>query len=76
MTVYEKTIERIQNMPEPLLSEVNDFLDFLQLKQNARRWQMWQLFQSSLADAESDMTDYLANLEDYENRLVKGEIKW
>lgn len=26
--------------------------------------------------AESDMTDYLLNLEDYEERLARGEIAW
>ncbi len=31
----------------------------------------------TLADtAESDMTDYLPNLEDYEERLARGEITW
>ncbi len=30
----------------------------------------------SLEIAESDFNDYLPNLEDYEDRLVKGEIKW
>jgi hypothetical protein len=26
--------------------------------------------------AESDFSDYLSNLEEYENRLARGEIKW
>ena len=30
----------------------------------------------SLEIAESDFNDYLPNLEDYEDRLAKGEIKW
>jgi len=30
----------------------------------------------SLEIAESDFNDYLANLEDYEDRLAKGEIQW
>jgi hypothetical protein len=25
---------------------------------------------------ESDFSDYLSNLEEYENRLANGEIKW
>jgi hypothetical protein len=25
---------------------------------------------------ESDFSDYLSNLEDYEERLVRGEIQW
>ena len=32
--------------------------------------------EESLAIAESDFNDYLPNLEDYEDRLAKGEIKW
>lgn len=30
----------------------------------------------SLTMAESDFNDYLTNLEDYENKLAKGEIQW
>ncbi|MDB9308712.1 hypothetical protein PN471_08675 [Aphanizomenon sp. CS-733/32] len=30
----------------------------------------------SLEIAQSDFNDYLSNLEDYEDRLAKGEIKW
>ena len=26
--------------------------------------------------AESDFVDYLSNLEDYENHLARGEIRW
>ncbi len=76
MTAYDQAIDKIQHLPEPLLQEVNDFIDFVQMRQNQRRWQSWQLFQNALDMAESDMSDYLTNLQDYENRLAKGEIAW
>jgi len=76
MTIYEATIAKIRELPEPLIQEVNDFIDFLQMKQNGTRYQLWTLFKEVLETAESDFGDYLANLEDYEDRLARGEIKW
>jgi hypothetical protein len=46
------------------------------MKSDSTRWQLWILFAEALEIAESDFTDYLSNLEDYENRLARGEIKW
>jgi uncharacterized protein DUF2281 len=34
MTVYERTVAKIQQLPEPLLQEVSDFIDFLLVKQD------------------------------------------
>jgi len=76
MTIYEATIAKIRELPEPLIQEVNDFIDFLQIKQNGTRYQLWMLFKEVLETAESDFGDYLPNLEDYEDRLARGEIKW
>ena len=76
MTVYEKVIAKIQTLPEPLVAEVNDFIDILQIKQDDKHWQSWILFKEVLELTESDIGDYLSNLEDYENRLARGEIKW
>ena len=76
MTVHEATIAKIQQLPEPLAEEVNDFIDFLLIKQDSERWQLWAHFSESLGTAESDFADYLSNLEDYENRLARGEIQW
>jgi len=76
MTVYEVTAAKIRELPEPLIQEVRDFIDFLQMKSDSTRWQLWMLFKEALEIAESDFADYLPNLEDYENRLARGEIKW
>ena len=76
MTVYESTIAKIQELPEPLVQEVNDFIDFLQIKPDSTRWQLWGLFKEALEVTESDFGDYLPNLENYENCLARGEIKW
>jgi hypothetical protein len=76
MTVYETTAAKILELPEPLIQEVSDFVDFLQMKSDSTRWQLWILFNEALKIAESDFADYLPNLEDYENRLARGEIKW
>ena len=76
MSLEEKTIAKIQQLPEPLLKQVNDFIDFLLLKEDAEKWQLWIQFSESLEIAESDFSEYLSNLEDYEERLARGEIKW
>ncbi len=34
------------------------------------------ILNESLEVSESDFSDYLKNLEDYEERLAKGEIQW
>ncbi|MDX2270418.1 MAG: hypothetical protein NW237_00495 [Cyanobacteriota bacterium] len=36
MTIREVTISKLQSLPEPLLSEVNQFIDKLQLRQAAQ----------------------------------------
>ena len=76
MTVQEDTISKIQRLPEPLVLEVRNFVEFLLLRDDAARWQAWQQFTETQSLAESDMPDYLSNLEDYEERLARGEIKW
>ena len=76
MTVYDVTIAKIQQMPESLAQEVSDFVDFLLMKHDSARWQLWTHFTEELGIAESDFADYLPNLEDYENRLARGEIQW
>ncbi len=77
MTVYDETITKIQQLPEPLVHEVNDFVDFLLTKQESAAWQMReQESAEAIVIAEEGMSDYLANLEDYEQRLARGEIQW
>jgi hypothetical protein len=76
MTIYDITIEKIQQLPETLIHEVNDFVDFLLMKHDSSRWQLWTHFAENLDMPETDFTDYLSNLEDYESRLARGEIQW
>ncbi|RKY64278.1 MAG: hypothetical protein DRP99_02460 [Candidatus Latescibacterota bacterium] len=76
MNVHDTTIAKIQKLPESLVREVNDFIDFLLMKHDRARWQLWVHFAEVLDMAESDFADYLSNLEDYEERLARGEIRW
>ena len=76
MTVREATIARIQQMPEPLLQDVQDYIDFLLTRGSRLRRQAAQHSLEMKTLGESDMSDYLPNLEDYEERLARGEIKW
>ncbi len=76
MSIKEQAIAKIHQMPESLVQEVSDFIDFLLLKRSENQWQLWLEYIESKKIAESDFSDYLANLEDYENRLARGEIQW
>ncbi|HRQ39213.1 MAG TPA: DUF2281 domain-containing protein [Chloroflexota bacterium] len=76
MTLYDVTITKIRQLPEPLIQEVNDFVDFLLIKNNPTRWDLWSQIHENLDMAESDMSDYLTQLEEYEERLARGEIQW
>jgi hypothetical protein len=75
MNIQTQTISKIGQMPEALVREVNDYIDFL-------LWRDRHNQSTSLASLdstemiESDFTDYLSNLEEYETRLANGEIKW
>jgi len=76
MTIYDATIAKIQQLPESLAQEVNDFVEFLAIRYDSTRWQLWTQFSEALEIAESDFADYLMNLENYENSLARGEIRW
>ncbi len=76
MNVRDETIAKIRQLPDSLVQEVSDLVDFLLMKHNSQRWQLWTQFAESLEIAESDFADYLTNLEDYEDRLARGEIQW
>jgi hypothetical protein len=60
MEQCEAIVVKLQKLPEPLIQEVNDFIDFLLTRR----------------EVESDFSDYLSNLENYEDRLARGEIQW
>ncbi len=76
MTVYEATIAKIQQLPETLAQEVQDYVDFLLTRADLVRWQSVQHLSEAKTLAEADMSDYLINLESYEEQLARGEIKW
>ena len=76
MTVYDSTMSKIRQLPESLAQEVSDFVDFLLMRRDNIRWQLWIQFAEGLGLAESDFSDYLVNLQNYEDRLARGEIKW
>ena len=76
MSAYDVTIAKIQRLPESLVQQVDDFIDFLLMKRDTARWQLWVHFAEAVDLAESDFSDYLRNLEDYEDRLARGEIQW
>lgn len=76
MTAHEHTIAKIQQLPEPLLQEVNDFVDFLVFKHDRTLWELWTHFSEALDLAESDFLSYLPNLETYEDSLARGDIRW
>ena len=76
MNLQNKTIAQTRQMPDDLIQEVSDFIDFLVMKHGGNNWELWLQFSESLDIVESDFSDYLANLEDYEERLANGEIKW
>lgn len=76
MTIHEQTMSKIQQLPESLAQEVSDFIDFLLVKQDQTRWELWTHFNETLALADADFTDYLQNLEAYEERLADGGIRW
>ena len=76
MNVREETIAKINQLPEELVREVNDFVSFLLTKRDRDRWQLWVQFTEGMELAESDFSDYLSNLQEYEERLARSEIKW
>ncbi|NJM69754.1 MAG: DUF2281 domain-containing protein [Scytonema sp. RU_4_4] len=76
MTVHDQTIAKIRQMPEYLVEEVSDFIDFLLWKHSGKQWELWLESAECKEIVESDFSEYLPNLEDYENRLARGEIQW
>ncbi|MBW4563820.1 MAG: DUF2281 domain-containing protein [Mojavia pulchra JT2-VF2] len=76
MAVHDETIAKIRLLPDSLVQEVSDFIDFLVWKYGTKDSSSWFQSMESLDLVESDFSDYLSNLEDYENRLARGEIKW
>ena len=76
MTIHDLTIAKIQQLPEPLAQEVSDFIDFLLVKQDPMQWERWSYFREAFCLTELGLSDYLQDLETYEERLARGEIRW
>jgi hypothetical protein len=75
MNIQMQTISKIGQMPDALVREVNDYIDFLLWRD--RHNQLTSMTSlNSTEMVESDFSDYLSNLEEYETRLANGEIKW
>jgi hypothetical protein len=71
VTIHEQAMTKIQQLPESLAQEVSDFIDLLLVKQDQKRWDLWTHFSETLTLVEGDFSDYLRNLEAYEERLAK-----
>jgi hypothetical protein len=70
MDLQLNTINKLNLLPQNLLFEVNDFIDFLYSKHKIKP----QTDELNLT--ESDMNQYLSNLNEYETLLAEGKIKW
>lgn len=76
MSIYDTTMTKMRQLPESLVQEVSDFIDFLLTRHDRTRWQMWNQFTEAMELAEAGFSEYLSNLEDYEDRLASGEVQW
>jgi hypothetical protein len=76
INLRDKIIDQIRQMPDSLVQEVSDFIDRLLIKYKLEQGEWSFNFGESIDISESDFSDYLSNLEDYEQRLASGEIKW
>ncbi|RUR80939.1 hypothetical protein ACF3DV_06245 [Chlorogloeopsis fritschii PCC 9212] len=74
MSVHDQAIAKMRLLPDSLVQEVNDFIDFLLWKHSGKDSSLWFESKEYIEMAESDFSDYLSNLEDYENHLAGGEI--
>jgi hypothetical protein len=75
MNIQTQTISKIGQMPDSLVWEVNNYIDFLLWRDRHNR-SISMISIDSIERVESNFTDYLSNLEEYENRLANGKIKW
>lgn len=76
MSIHNQTIAKITQMPDYLVKEVSEYIDYLLWKQAKEDTSDSLYLSESQELVEADFSDYLSNLEDYENRLANGEIKW
>lgn len=76
MNVHDNAIAKIRSLPESLVTEISDYIDYLVWKHESKDSSAWLQSTESLEMVNSDFPNYLSNLEDYENRLVRGQIQW
>ena len=61
MNIREKIILQIQNMPDELVEQVNDFMDYLLIKHSDNNWELWLEFKESVDMDEYDFYDCLSH---------------
>lgn len=76
MTNLEAAILKLQQLPESEVRQINDLLDTLLQKYNYKQEHQSSQCPEWLELANAGLSDYLSNLEDYEERLARGEIQW
>lgn len=74
MKIHNLVISKIRQLPESLAEEVNGFIDSMLVKQYKIQRQVKKPFSEPMEIAESDFSDYLANLEDHEEQLGKTSL--
>jgi dipeptidase len=70
--LFEEAIAAVSQLSEAEQDAIASLI--LEELASEQRWN--KAFAKSEFQVESDFSDYLLNLEDYENRLARGEIKW
>jgi hypothetical protein len=58
--------DKIAQLPQVAQKEITDFIEFL----------FWKYLEEPADSSDGDFSDYLRNLEDYEERLANGEVQW
>ena len=75
---YEPLLAKLQRLPEPLVQEVDAFIDFLQMRweNQSPLWHDPAVPAPAAPAAEAGMDTYLRDLESYETLLAAGKITW
>jgi hypothetical protein len=69
MTIHEETLS------EAMVSNINDFIDFILLKKDHKKQEILLFLSESINLLKLDFSDYLANLESYEDSCLRGKIQ-
>ena len=65
-------MEKVKNLPDDILLDVDDFIDFLQNKRKKGMYDWNWLSRKSDRVEDSDLSDYLDGLTKYENMLANN----